>query len=154
MGCNGGQPSSAWNWFTRSGVVTGGLYGDAKSCYPYAIEPCAHHVDSQDLPSCDDVCKSSECATPSCSSSCTNDAYTTAFKDDLHYAKTAYSVRGVDNIMSDIFEYGPVTGAFTVYDDFPTYSSGVYKKSPGAKSLGGHAIEIIGWGVEDGEDYW
>lgn len=28
MGCNGGQPGSAWKWFTRTGVVSGGDYGD------------------------------------------------------------------------------------------------------------------------------
>lgn len=28
MGCNGGQPGSAWEWFTRTGVVSGGDYGD------------------------------------------------------------------------------------------------------------------------------
>lgn len=28
MGCNGGQPSSAWRWFTTEGVVTGGDYSD------------------------------------------------------------------------------------------------------------------------------
>jgi len=28
MGCNGGQPGSAWKWFTRTGVVSGGDYDD------------------------------------------------------------------------------------------------------------------------------
>lgn len=28
MGCNGGQPGSAWKWFTRTGVVSGGDYAD------------------------------------------------------------------------------------------------------------------------------
>ena len=49
--------------------------------------------------------------------------------------------------------YGPVEAAFTVYADFPTYKSGVYKHMSG-KELGGHAIKIIGWGTEDGNDYW
>ena len=43
--------------------------------------------------------------------------------------------------------YGPVEAAFTVYADFPTYKSGVYKHMSG-KELGGHAIKIIGWGTE------
>ena len=49
--------------------------------------------------------------------------------------------------------YGPVEAAFTVYADFPTYKSGVYKHVSGGM-LGGHAIKIIGWGVENGQDYW
>lgn len=44
-------------------------------------------------------------------------------------------------------------GAFTVYADFLTYRSGVYQHTTG-EELGGHAIKILGWGVEDGTDYW
>ena len=50
-------------------------------------------------------------------------------------------------------QYGPVTGAFEVYSDFPNYKSGVYHHTTGSL-LGGHAIKIIGWGTEDGTDYW
>jgi len=46
-----------------------------------------------------------------------------------------------------------VTAAFTVYEDFLTYSEGVYEHQTGA-SHGGHAIKVIGWGVEEGVDYW
>ena len=49
--------------------------------------------------------------------------------------------------------YGPVEAAFTVYSDLPSYKSGVYKHTAG-QVLGGHAIKIIGWGTENGEDYW
>ena len=39
----------------------------------------------------------------------------------------AYSVSSnPTDIMQDIFTNGPVTAAFTVYDDFLTYKSGVY----------------------------
>lgn len=48
---------------------------------------------------------------------------------------------------------GPVEGAFTVYSDFMSYKSGVYKHTTGSVE-GGHAIKILGWGVENGEDYW
>lgn len=42
-----------------------------------------------------------------------------------------------------IWRTGPVTAAFTVYSDFPTYESGVYKHV-GGTPLGGHAVKIIG----------
>jgi len=32
----------------------------------------------------------------------------------------------VDKIKQDIYEYGTVTAAFSVYEDFLTYKSGVY----------------------------
>jgi len=49
--------------------------------------------------------------------------------------------------------FGPVESGFTVYSDFPSYKSGVYKHTTG-KELGGHAIKIMGWGTENGTDYW
>lgn len=45
--------------------------------------------------------------------------------------------------------YGSVTAAFTVYEDFINYKSGVYRHQTG-RSLGGHAVKIIGWG----KDHW
>ena len=47
------------------------------------------------------------------------------------------------------------TGAFplAVYADFVNYKSGVYHHVSG-QLLGGHAIRILGWGNEDGTDYW
>ena len=43
--------------------------------------------------------------------------------------------------------------AFSVYEDFLHYKSGVYKHTTG-DYLGGHAVEIVGWGTLNGEDYW
>ncbi len=48
---------------------------------------------------------------------------------------------------------GPVEAALTVYEDFLLYKSGVYQHVHG-KALGGHAIRMLGWGVEDGTPYW
>ena len=36
---------------------------------------------------------------------------------------------------------------------FMFLSSGVYRHTTGGM-LGGHAIKIIGWGVENGDKYW
>ena len=49
--------------------------------------------------------------------------------------------------------YGSVAAAFTVYTDFLTYQSGVYQQTTGTAE-GGHAIKMIGWGTENGLDYW
>ena len=58
---------------------------------------------------------------------------------------------------------GPVEAAFTVYEDFLTYKEGVYKHVSGG-ALGGHAVRLLGWGVEssdgtekeggEGTPYW
>jgi cathepsin B len=48
---------------------------------------------------------------------------------------------------------GPVEAAFSVYSDFLEYKSGVYHHTTGS-FLGGHAVKIVGWGVENGTPYW
>jgi hypothetical protein len=37
--------------------------------------------------------------------------------------------------------------------DFAHYKSGVYKYTKG-DYMGGHAVKLVGWGTEDGTDYW
>jgi len=44
--------------------------------------------------------------------------------------------------MTEIFQNGPVETAFTVYSDFVTYKSGVYRHTSGSP-LGGHAVGLL-----------
>jgi len=133
----------------QTGVVTGGDYGDGKLCYDYTMPQCAHHVNSTTLPDCSDVKQ----VQPQCKSTCsTNDKIIYA-GDKRQSSARGYGFRSTDQIKSDLSTKGPVTAAFTVYSDFPTYTSGVYKHTSGS-ALGGHAVKIIGWGVEGGEEYW
>merc|ERR1719491_1247010 len=48
---------------------------------------------------------------------------------------------------------GPVETAFTVYQDFFAYKSGIYVHTSGGVA-GGHAVKIIGWGNQAGTNYW
>jgi len=56
-------------------------------------------------------------------------------------------------IQGAILEGGSVQTGFQVYEDFMSYSKGIYHHVTGSL-LGGHAVKIIGWGVENGEKYW
>ncbi|OTF79247.1 hypothetical protein BLA29_014489 [Euroglyphus maynei] len=56
-------------------------------------------------------------------------------------------------IQHEIMTNGPVEAAFIVYSDFVNYKSGVYKRHSN-QAMGGHAIKILGWGVENGTPYW
>lgn len=151
MGCNGGQVATPWKWFTKKGVVTGGNLGDNIFCYDYTMPQCAHHVESTTMKPCEDIPQ----VAPKCESTCPNNKaidYTT----NKSKAASSYGFGMIDNvekIKADIAQYGTVTAAFTVYEDFPTYKSGVYQHTTGS-ALGGHAIKVIGWGNEDGTDYW
>jgi len=62
-------------------------------------------------------------------------------------------VKNPTAIQQEIYEKGTVSVALSVYEDFESYSSGIYKHVSG-KYLGGHAIKMIGWGVENNTPYW
>jgi len=123
FGCNGGQVGTPWGWFTKYGVVTGGNYESGKMCYDYTMPACAHHVDSKTLPECDAVVQ----VQPKCLATCPSNN-SISYNDDKHMAASSYGfgLDAVDKIKQDIYEYGTVTAAFSVYEDFLTYKSGVY----------------------------
>jgi cathepsin B len=147
-GCNGGYPDAAWQYFQETGLVTGGLYGDNKTCRPYSMKPCDHHVDGKYGP-----CGGAEYPTPECTGQCVTE-YGVDYEQDRWFASDAYGIESNEKkIMTEIYQNGSVEVALTVYEDFLTYKSGVYKHHKG-KALGGHAVKCIGWGVENGTPYW
>lgn len=62
-----------------------------------------------------------------------------------------------ESIKQEIYKWGPVASGFIVYDDFiHSYDGTTIYMGPAEKSdkQGGHAIKIMGWGTENGVDYW
>lgn len=134
-GCDGGYPISAWRYFVRHGVVT-------EECDPYFDSTgCSH-------PGCEPAYP-----TPKCVKKC--QVKNQIWRNSKHFSVNAYRI-GSDpsDIMAEVYKNGPVEVAFTVYEDFAHYKSGIYKHLTG-DVMGGHAVKLIGWGTsEEGEDYW
>ncbi|KAF4688208.1 hypothetical protein FOZ60_003012 [Perkinsus olseni] len=155
FGCNGGNPMMAWIFLKTNGIVTGGNFDpsmkESDGCWPYDFKPCAHHAKEPDY----EACPEKPYSTPSCSSSCHNKQYGTPFDQDRYYTDDFIPSRFGDakSIKQEIMTNGPVSAAFSVYEDFTSYKSGVYKHTTGSL-LGGHAVEIIGWGTENGTPFW
>jgi len=53
-----------------------------------------------------------------------------------------------------IMSLGPIEVGMLVYDDFFSYSGGIYQHPDSDDWLGGHAVTLVGWGKEDGLEYW
>ena len=68
-------------------------------------------------------------------------------------AKGFYLLPTINQIKANIVSSGPVEAAFYVYSDFMNYKSGVYKRQSN-QMLGGHAVKVVGWGVENGVEHW
>ena len=91
---------------------------------------------------------------PKCVERCSGEYYQKNYADDKIYASKIYQVKETElEIQKEIMTNGPVEAGFLVYDDFLLYKSGVYQHAEG-KKIGLHNGKIIGWGVENGVNYW
>jgi cathepsin B len=151
-GCSGGMPTQALEWMASTGVVSGGDFSaddTGSSCQPYGFAPCAHHVPA--------TAKYPKCPSAEynmrCSRKCTDSKFTGTMASDRKKGTKAFSSRTVPQMQAALQSGGTLSVAFTVYADFETYKSGVYKHTTGS-ALGGHAVAFIGWGTESGTDYW
>jgi cathepsin B len=146
-GCNGSYMHAGFAFAQSQGVVSGENYQNFTTCKPYSFSPLAYGANA---------------LAPSCRRSCTHTAvYPTPFAADKYKISSYKYITGpntqaiVAAAMSDIFTFGSITSGYDVYNDFFYYRSGVYQRS-GFNSyyVGGHAVRIVGWGVEGGIAYW
>jgi len=58
-----------------------------------------------------------------------------------------YTLNGENQMMKEIYQWGPITSALAVYPDFVTWDgNGVYTWNGKGKSMGGFAVALLGWG--------
>ncbi|KAH8619597.1 putative Papain family cysteine protease [Trypanosoma vivax] len=137
-GCDGGYPDEAWLYFTESGLVS-------DYCQPYPFPPCKHSGGRSKNPSCHDM----HFHTPKCNATCTDKRIPVV----RYFASESYSLQGEEDYKRELYLRGPFEVAFTVYEDFLAYESGVYKHVSGGP-VGGHAVRVVGWGERNGVPYW
>tara|TARA_B110000208_G_C11731497_1_gene416597 strand:+ start:60 stop:1499 length:1440 start_codon:yes stop_codon:yes gene_type:complete len=168
-GCNGGQIDTPWDYIARTGAVTGGQYnGTAPSgghvipggpfCSDFSLVHCHHHgpqgndpYPAEGAPGCPS--QSSPEGPRKCDAKAAGGSHGDFAKDKWTFAGGAQSASGEMGIAKAIMAGGPVETAFTVYTDFANYVSGVYTHVSGGVE-GGHAVRIVGWGVDGGKKYW
>ncbi|CAJ0596280.1 unnamed protein product [Cylicocyclus nassatus] len=147
-GCNGGNPIEAWNFVIEHGAVTGGRYFEIETCRPYPFHPCGK-VGQIDYGQCPEE----GYETPKCRKSCVQN-YLVDYLKDKHHGLSAYTVdKDEKEIRREIMANGPVQATFLVYSDFKNYTSGIYRHVRGELE-GSQSVKIIGWGSEDGTDFW
>ncbi|KAK7071918.1 hypothetical protein SK128_018896 [Halocaridina rubra] len=138
LGCNGGLLSPAFNYWVNHGIVSGGTYGSNEGCQSYSIPPSGYYKYTP---------------TPDCQLQCHPD-HGVNYEDDLRFGLTAYRLYpNVTEIQYEVMINGPVEVSFHVFEDFYSYTSGVYQHVEGSFT-GEHAVRLIGWGEEAGTPYW
>lgn len=133
--CGGGRINYAFDYVTSDGLVD-------EKCFPYTsqngtVSSCPAEVgpDQRVCPNKGISWNATKCAGQP------NDLFTK------------------DLMKGGIMQLGAVATGYTVYEDFYNYKSGIYRHVTG-KMLGGHAIKVVGWGVQNAtvntpeEEYW
>merc|ERR1712046_294541 len=165
QGCNGGQITSPWSYMKKGGLfggkgaVSGGQYQGSGPfgkglCSDFSLPHCHHHgpqgsdpYPAEGKPGCPHE------SSPSGPKACDSDSKLTFSQDKYSYSGQTITASGVTEIQKAVMAGGPMEVAFTVYSDFENYASGIYHHVSGGQ-VGGHAVKVVGWGVESGTKYW
>ncbi len=116
-------------WFVSAAARQLQKYGVAdEACYPYLSGAIGEDF------TCQEAC---------------HDSVSRSFRI-ANYTTASSWIADAPKIINAL-QHGPVMAAMMVYEDFITYSSGVYEHVLG-ESLGGHAIVIVGY--DNIEKYW
>ena len=123
--CNGGLIDKSWRFLEKTGTST-------DDCTPYAS------ADGKFVPKCENKCV---------------DKIKENFKLFKAKKNSSKSLGCAMQIQREMIENSPVQTGFIIYEDFLHYKNGIYKYTNGSK-IGGHAVRVIGWGREEGTNYW
>lgn len=153
--CFGNTLTDAWRYLYISGTNT-------LECLPYSLRggydtPLDEVTDSRKIPLCYDV-------TGKIGDMCADNVYhsTTGLETGtparFYRAKEIYRIQNNPaSIQAEILTNGPVTTGIDVYPSFYTFDAvnDVYKTDGNETSVGGHAVEIVGWGSHPSQgDFW
>lgn len=123
-GCGGGDLDKAFDFIRRNGLVT-------ELCFPY---------EGNDTVACKRKCQQKSYSS---SSQCV--------------------VEKAAGLKGEVFLNGPVVVPLLLFDDFLVYKEGLYRPAPTATQLMEpnrkgqsllHAVKLLGWGLEESEEYW
>jgi len=160
-GCVGNSLVDAWRYLYTIGTTT-------EKCFPYSqpggfgLKNISKFEKQGQLPLCTSLSGAvgDMCADVSFHTT-TGDEYGTParFYRCFHY----YSIAGTKEyggneyfIRHNIFVWGPVSTGMVVYPDFYTFDAKkeIYEWNGKGNPVGGHAIELVGWGENNSKKYW
>lgn len=137
--CNGGNPSGVYKYAYQSGIPD-------SSCMQYSAK------NLQTLTCTDfDICR--DCVGPAPPPEESGLENCAAVPFTHYYVSDYYSIRGADRMKADIYLHGPISCGMDVTDAFEAYTGGIYSEVKRVPLIN-HEISIVGWGIEDGTEYW
>jgi hypothetical protein len=161
--CQGNTLYDAWRYLFTLGTTT-------EECIPYdqsvksevSFNSVSEFTKDDHLPFCTIISGpvGDMCADVA-ENKITSDEYGTParFYRCIHFYSIAGTPKDGGNefyIRHNIYAWGPVSTGMVVYPDFYAFDpkTEIYEWNGRGDPIGGHAIEIVGWGEEKGKKYW
>eukprot|EP00689_Sawyeria_marylandensis_P001763 EC822375.1.p1 GENE.EC822375.1~~EC822375.1.p1 ORF type:complete len:197 (+),score=90.94 EC822375.1:3-593(+) len=132
QGCDGGMPFLVGKYLNLFGTVK-------EDCQPYLGG--------------DNLCFAEKCLNH-------HSPFQQFTVSDYAYVGGYYGASNEQLMMNEIYENGPISVAFMVYDDLVNYKEGIYRhvklnnENDPIFENANHAVLITGWGVQNGVKYW
>jgi cathepsin X len=131
-GCKGGGPLHAYQWIQANNITD-------ETCSPFQARGHTNGLKCSATSRCKTCDSNGVCSVP--------ESYF------VYGIEESGKVSGVEPMMSEIYQRGPITCGMHVVHEFHNYTGGIYIDQSGLTSLN-HWVEVVGWGVEDGIDFW
>lgn len=160
--CRGNTLYDSWRYLYTLGTNT-------ENCVPYdkllgddlSYKSLSSFTSETQLPLCQITGPIGDMCTDVMVDTLTGEEYGTParFYRCIHY----YSIAGTEKdggseyyIRHNIYGWGPVSTGMIVYEDFYTFDpkNEIYSWNGKGEAIGGHAVEIVGWGIEKDVKYW
>lgn len=133
-GCHGGEPFNAYKYISENGISD-------ETCSIYLAYGLDNGMTCSDEILCKNCWPSKGCWGQTPYNVYTVSEYNTIPSND------------VEAMMNQIYQHGPITCGMAVTDEFLDYRGGIFNDTTGRTDQD-HDISIVGWGVENGVQYW
>lgn len=132
--CEGGNPSGVYEYGAQNGIPD-------QTCQAYQ----AKDLECQPLGVCENCHPTNSSFSP---------GKCEAQKDfPLYHVGDYGSVSGIHKMKAEIYARGPIGCGVDATSKFEAYTGGIYSESIAFPMIN-HEISVLGWGSENGVDYW
>lgn len=126
--CDGGNPGGVYEYINKNGVPD-------ETCQNYE----AKNGECQPLGVCDTCDPSAGCSPVE--------------KHPTYWVGDYGTVRGADKMKAEIYARGPIGCGIDATSKLEAYTGGIFSE-PKLFVMINHEVSVVGWGVENGVEYW
>ena len=137
--CSAGDPYGVYKFAYQTGIPD-------DTCQQYTATEPDYSNDCTPTENC------MACVPPVSAANATGTCYPVS--NYTHYYVSQFgNVKGVAAMQQQIYLYGPISCGMMVTPQFDAYTGGIFYQQETTPRIN-HQISLVGWGQEDGVDYW